>query len=117
MPGEARLAIFDLNRLYLPDCSLIPIDVRQLQGEQIDQGRIRDLASPSERGKMQRAIDQMKDRCRQPVYELVGPFRYRSEDGAKASRRTCDDPQYLRCRRLALEGLSKLQFERIGSAM
>ena len=55
----------------------------------------------------------MKDRCRQPVYELIGPFRYRSEDGAKDGRRTCDDPQYLRCCRLALEGLSKLQFERI----
>ena len=66
---------------------------------------------------MQRAINQLKDRCRQPAYELVGPFRYRSEDGAKAGRRTCNDRQYLRCRRLALKGLSKLRFERIGKRL
>jgi uncharacterized protein YceK len=83
---EPQLAILDLNRPRLTDCSLIPIDVRQLQGKQTDQSRIRDLTSPSERREMQRVIFQMKDRCRQPVYELLGPFRYRSEDGAKAGR-------------------------------
>ena len=60
---------------------------------------------------MQRVIFQLKDRCRQPVYELVGPFRYRSEDEAKAGSELAMT-QYLRRRGLALKGLSKLLTDR-----
>jgi hypothetical protein len=67
--------VFDPLKNFQKDSSalnsLFGIDVRQLQGEQIDQGCIRDLASPSERGNMQRAIDQMKDRIDSPFTSLL----------------------------------------------